>query len=241
MPVVKTFLTLIGSFAFTMLGPCVTLLPDAVPPTARHVRVSSMMTSRHIVFFAAAFTCAASAASAHDPWATGQNSGSPNWRGFHVGAQVGAGLGKAGLQRTSGATAGIAAGYNWQSERFVAGFEADFMNADIAAKSATDVYRQQWTATLRARAGVTVGNLLPYITGGPAMVATEYRGNGSKDAWATGWVAGGGTEFYVSRNFSLKGEFLHQKLSKEVYPGSLGIIAIDSTSNVVRGGANYRF
>ena len=209
--------------------------------TARLVSVRSMMTSRHIVVFAAALSCAAPAAFAQDSWSTGQSVGVAHWQGAYAGAHVGAGFGMAGAQRTSGAAAGLSAGYNWQSDRFVAGIEADITSADIAAKSTTDVYRQQWIATVRGRAGVTFGNLLPYVTAGPAMIATEYRGNGSKDTWATGWVAGAGAEVHMTRRFSLKGEILHHQLSKENYPTSSGTRTLDPTSNVIRAGAHYRF
>jgi outer membrane immunogenic protein len=200
-----------------------------------------MTTFRPIALFAAALSFAAPAAFAQDSWSSGQGVGVAHWQGPYAGAHVGAGFGKAGTQRTSGAAAGLTGGYNWQSDRFVAGVEADLTNSDIAAKSSSDIYRQRWLASLRGRAGVTFGNVLPFVTGGPAIAATEYRGNGSKDAWVTGWVAGAGAEVHMNRQFSLKGEILHYQMSNESYPVSTGTRRLDPTSNLIRMGANYRF
>ena len=164
------------------------------------------------------------------------------WQGLYAGAHVGAGFGKAGQQRTSGAMAGLSAGYNWQADRVVAGVEADITSSDLAGKSANEVYRQDWLMTVRGRAGYTFGNLLAYATGGPAFVRTGYRSSGgNKDATVAGWVAGIGAEVYMTRAISLKGEILHYGLSEENYPTSSGTKKLDPTSNVVRAGLNYRF
>lgn len=205
----------------------------------------------HIAMLAAACTAAIPAAAADLGGGSSWNSNAyPDsggssaavWQGLYMGAHLGAGFGKASQQRTSGAMAGLGVGYNWQADRVVAGVEADVTSSDLAGKSASEVYRQNWLMTVRGRAGYSFGNLLAYATGGPAFVSTAYRSSGgNKDATVTGWVAGVGAEIYMTRAISLKGEFLHYGLGEESYPTSSGTKKLDPTSNVLRAGLNYRF
>ncbi len=191
---------------------------------------------------AAAVPTAASAQWDSNAYGSSSSTSTPAWQGLFVGAHVGAGFGKAAEQRSSGALAGLGAGYNWQADRVVAGVEADISFSDVAAKSAGDVYRQDWLASIRGRVGMTFGNLLAYGTAGPSFVGTGWRSNnGKKEETVTGWVAGVGAELYLTRAFSVKGEFLHYGLSEENYPTSTGTRSVDPTSNVLRGGVNYRF
>ena len=52
-----------------------------------------------------------------------------------------------------------------------------------------------------------------------------------------GWTAGGGIEFAISPNWSVKAEYLYVDFQNEtIGPGTFRLI-----ENVVRGGVNYRF
>ncbi len=78
-----------------------------------------------------------------------------------------------------------------------------------------------WIGTARARIGYDLGRFLPYLTGGLAYGALSHahaadrvsqadwgfdRGNGT--SVSLGWAAGAGTEYMVTDNWSVKGEYL---------------------------------
>jgi outer membrane immunogenic protein len=92
----------------------------------------------------------------------------------------------------SGAIGGLYAGYNWQSNQFVGGVEADisalgrqtasntqnvfatFPGTPAAAFTTTVNANNSWLATARVRGGVTTGPALFYLTGGAAWTRTSY-------------------------------------------------------------------
>lgn len=92
----------------------------------------------------------------------------------------------------SGAMGGLYAGYNWQSDQFVAGVEADisalgrqtasntqtvfatFPGVPAPAYTMTMTANNSWLATARARVGVAAGPALWYVTGGAAWTNTSY-------------------------------------------------------------------
>jgi outer membrane immunogenic protein len=93
--------------------------------------------------------------------------------------------------RLNGALGGFQAGYNWQFDRYVAGFEGDIQATGqrgdvticpVTAGAApvpcpgttgtlfgTASYRLPWFGTLRGRVGVTFDRILLYATGGLAV------------------------------------------------------------------------
>ena len=127
-----------------------------------------------------------------------------------------------------------------------------------------------WLGTLRGRAGMTFSNLLVYATGGLAIGGAHSSAGGdvtgtimtvpfsatlagSKSETRYGWALGGGVEYAINRDWSLKTEYLHYDLGKMSYAlnggGSfLGAATISGASartqingNLVRAGLNYRF
>ena len=144
---------------------------------------------------------------------------------------------------------GVQAGYNWQfAPRWVAGIEADWdwthagydfcRQTDTASvacannafgfesvSSTTD-----WLATVRARLGVTVADVLLYATGGVAFGHIETTlvqncvpagcGNSgiarvtsvTSGTDRTGWVAGLGAEYAFNNNWSARAEWLYVDL-----------------------------
>jgi outer membrane immunogenic protein len=136
--------------------------------------------------------------------------------------------------------------------------------------------RLNWLATARARLGYAVltpiGNILPYVTGGGAFGnVTDYRyswgsaGEGCDGTTLTGctnashtfagWTAGGGLEYAITQNLTLKAEYLyvdlgtHSILSDGKYspadprfnsdPGQQ--LTEHFTANIVRVGLNWKF
>jgi len=98
----------------------------------------------------------------------------------------------------------------------------------------------EWLGTLRGRLGIDVGPALIYGTGGLAWAKTDgeqvtffngglvppQQGGGgaaglhavsSDNKWLTGWTVGGGVEWALSKNWSLKGEYLYVDLGNAEY------------------------
>jgi outer membrane immunogenic protein len=142
---------------------------------------------------------------------------------------------------TTGGTFGGQIGYNWQSQNFVYGLEADInwvggkgSDSHIANNGlgfpVTHTTKLSWLATVRARGGVTFGPNLLFVTGGLAI-------GGVKNDWTfptnigclpsppgcpvsdhstrVGWTAGGGFERFVTNNLTVKAEALYVDLGQK--------------------------
>jgi outer membrane immunogenic protein len=131
--------------------------------------------------------------------------------------------------RQTGGTFGGQVGYNWQSQNFVYGLEADANWVSSRGSesrrpvSSLVLYetRLSWLATARARAGVAFGRTLVYGTGGLAVGGVENNW-GSTTATAiaysdtrVGWTAGGGIEHFISNpHITVKAEALYVDLGR---------------------------
>jgi outer membrane immunogenic protein len=173
-------------------------------------------------------------------------------------------------------TGGLQMGYNWQFNSLVAGIEADINGNASGTKTAssTVVYfppnpqaftlvqsiKNDWMGTLRGRLGYAAGPTLFYVTGGlafgdvsvsrtfsdtivPGLVQTVSNSN-----TRTGWTLGAGFEYALSRDWSVKGEYLHADLGRVTNPGPLfpgfPTVMTGSTElrrDIARVGVNYRF
>ena len=92
-----------------------------------------------------------------------------------------------------------------------------------------------WLFTFRPRLGVIFGDsLLAYATGGLAVTnekvaqtATAVMGtiNAAIDETRVGWVVGGGLEYALSRNWSIRAEYLHLDFGTASGSGSIVVPA----------------
>lgn len=130
-------------------------------------------------------------------------------------------------------------GYNIQAKHFVFGIEADLQwsgkdGSGTACSTAacgpgsvflTASHDQNWFGTLRARAGVLPDpRLLLYATGGLAYSSfdSDYTAGiigGSSTTFSDdkkkgGWVIGGGAEWAIHCNMTLKAEYLYMDYGK---------------------------
>jgi len=157
-----------------------------------------------------------------------------------------------------GALAGVTAGYNFQSGRFVYGVEADiagvFNNEANFGWEGNEPTSTKVNAigTLRARAGVASASSLFYLTAGVAAVQSKlaWAGDdsdyvGSKSAWKWAPVVGAGIEHQLGGGWSAKIEGLYVfnvKSKLQTYNGDTGkSFRNDSDHAIVRLGLNYRF
>lgn len=215
------------------------------------------------------------------------------WQGFYIGGNIGAarlnasasqtvntgfpGIGCGGAYWASldscttsatGLTAGVQAGYDWQSRYFVYGVVADWSWTGLKHKvSQTNTHtivphfeaKVNWLASFRGRMGLAVDDTLVYVTGGLALgqvksntgicQTTSCSNDGD---WtnglskvATGWVAGAGVEHKISQNWSVMGEFLYYDLGRQSASATTdsGTYTTEFTHEVIqaRVGLNYRF
>lgn len=135
----------------------------------------------------------------------------------------------------SGFTGGGQLGYNWQSGALVLGLETDFEALDLSqTRTETHVYpldapdtftmstsgKTNWMWTLRPRIGwAPGGGWLIYGTGGLAVADINARQSfhdtfgaamsSSHNDTRTGWTLGGGVEYLIAPNWSLRGEYLY--------------------------------
>ncbi|MBI1211911.1 MAG: outer membrane beta-barrel protein [Alphaproteobacteria bacterium] len=197
--------------------------------------------------FAAAGIAALTMISAAGPSIAGPASGGYNWSGFYVGAVGSAGMFtvneedywcfnacNAPTLQDWDASIGAQAGINWQNGNLVIGLVGDF-NTGFSQEERvlfnTDpdgvIWKGEWNwyATVRAKAGMAVGNALVFATGGIAIVDVDYSArnfnNGSPpcslvgDDCASvsdtkvGAALGAGAEFPLSDSITASFEYLY--------------------------------
>jgi outer membrane immunogenic protein len=128
----------------------------------------------------------------------------------------------------------------------------------------TSSINTDWLATVRGRLGfLATPNWLIYATGGLAItnlqVGSSYidylpaTENSTATSNKTGWTVGGGVQWALSKNWSLKAEYLYLNFGKVTTSGFItGTAAAASyaqgistsaglTAQVARGGINYKF
>lgn len=204
-------------------------------------------------------TSAASAGSLHD------------WSGLYVGATAGYGMGEydqyaAGFSGEPGIygdglegfVGGATVGYNYQTNRFVFGLEADFQATDMRGtqRSVTgwtcnnDLCHDQigWFATLRGRAGYAYESYLPFVTGGVAYANVRSRDGSTSvpavtdlDENVFGYAIGVGLEKALSDHVTAKVEALYVDLNEAQVPRSGYTFTADNQFTVVRVGLNWKF
>jgi len=182
-----------------------------------------------------------------------------NWTGAYIGINGGYGFGRSkwdGLPATfdvNGAMVGGQLGYNWQFGQFVYGVEGDGDWTHLRGTAnpadcgvAFCQTRNDFLATARGRVGLAADRWLPYVTGGLAAgnIRATVPGLAGIDHTNAGWTAGGGLEFALSGNWTAKAEYLYVDLGNASCATPCGLPAgnnVNLTTNLVRGGINYRF
>lgn len=169
-----------------------------------------------------------------------------DWSGAYVGASIGgrtAGdfdfdLGDYGL------TAGAQAGYLQQLGMFVLGGEVQGLWTDELHYALTPGagLRQDWSVAAKGRAGVALGDLLLYGTGGAVFSELKSTGAASSPSdWHAGAVFGGGVDHKLGDNLSLRAEYLQTRFF-DINTTVAGATRQDDLVNhATTIGLNYRF
>jgi outer membrane immunogenic protein len=186
-----------------------------------------------------------------------------NWGGFYAGVSGGYSWGTTTVDPAVGAgsssnnsqgwTLGGTAGYNMDMGGFVLGAEADLNWADIGYSQAnpgggTFTAKTDFYGTVRGRAGIPIGQVMPFATLGVAYGRGSAQVDNagvttSQSANHLGWTAGLGLEAQATSNLSLKAEYLYVDLGSQAYNGLPGLGNRDVTQrfSVIRAGVNYKF
>ncbi len=167
-------------------------------------------------------------------------------------------------------------GCNYQTGALVLGAETDFSDFDLngsaitavapvtSALTSTTSVSTNWLWTGRLRAGLAFDRTLLYATGGAAAAKLNYSQsnyfaacggtvcteNAAASATKLGWVVGGGVEYALTANWTIKGEYLYMQFnnfstSALVMSGGVSSVPFNHTADLnvstVRGGVNYKF
>lgn len=192
------------------------------------------------------------------------------WTGFYAGIQAGYGWGNtdavstslsSGLAQgfsyaTSGAVGGVHAGYNWQTSNLVFGVETDLEasgvgGSGIGTLGGGHITNIDWLGSIRARAGLTTGDTLFYLTGGFAyggLAVDRSAGAGftpfiGASDWQTGWTLGGGVEHAFTPNVTARIEYRYTDLGQITYSSPTANLTdtSDITQSAIRAGLSFRF
>lgn len=169
--------------------------------------------------------------------------------------------------KSSGGIYGVNAGYNFQTGHFVLGVEADygftsapkstdFLGGGLVPGGAgvggvTVATKVTSLGTVRGRLGVAFDRTLFYVTGGWAYGQVRDQVTAYADPTftamsrksRTGWTFGGGVEYAVTPNWTLRAEGLYVDLGKTsaVDANGVGLYKFKNTAVVTRVGLNYKF
>lgn len=153
--------------------------------------------------------------------------------------------------RLSGLLGGVHAGWNHvAAQGVVLGAEADFMLSAIdggqgvgVGSAATDI---GWIGTLRARLGVARDRWLLYTTGGGALAGTKVSYDGgagerSDSRVRLGWTLGGGAEFALTADTTVRVEYKHFDFGSAGYTIGGSNVKADIALDTVMIGVSRRF
>lgn len=170
-----------------------------------------------------------------------------NWSGFYIGALLGYTWGETDYAAGAdpdidGFDGGAYIGANYQWNQFVLGVEADALASGADGSSGGISAEQDWSASLRARAGIALDQFLLYGTGGVAASGIEVSdATGSDDNTHWGWTLGAGAEALLRDNVTARVEYRYTDYGGETYTlgGSSGEADLETHS--VRAGVGLKF
>ena len=192
-----------------------------------------------------------------------------NWSGFYVGGHIGGGFADSSWSdpftggnntfNSLGFLGGGQVGANVQFNWLVLGVEGDFSWTGLGLKGSgtdsagnainTDV---SWTSTVTGRVGAAFDRLLIFGKGGVAFAQdqstlTDPTGSSaSNSSVRTGWTAGVGLEYGLTRNWSAKLEYDYLSFGSQGLNFSTATqpsYTSNATLNVqeIKAGLNFRF
>lgn len=190
------------------------------------------------------------------------------WTGFYLGAQVGYAWGSQSANfafpngtvlashSSEGVIGGAHVGYNYQANQWVLGVEGTVDGTSLS-KSINPVFAGVGYSTsvpiqgsIRGRLGVAWDRVLLYATGGAAFAGfdTDFTGafgTVSQSTTRVGWTVGGGLEYAVTNNWSIRAEYRYSDFGSYTTNPTLLVgpttVNRDFTQHQVQGGITYHF
>jgi len=177
----------------------------------------------------------------------------------------------------SSAIGGGEVGCNWSIGSVVLGLEGDLNGWNLSRSSvltgpgdpegppgstltASTSVSSHWLATVRPRLGIANNNWLFYVTGGVAFTNVSFAQSvtfnvvptstmaGSVTSTLTGWTVGGGIEYGVAPNWSVKAEYLYVAFPNQsvnefnpAFPTFTTAAANRLNTSIFRVGLDYQF
>jgi outer membrane immunogenic protein len=187
------------------------------------------------------------------------------WTGLYLGLQIGYGWGTDTLTVSpfgfgtnftpNGVVGGGHIGYNLQFNQIVAGLEGDVEGTDISRSFSPGGVRYDTSipvqGSIRGRLGVAFDRALLYATGGAEFASFEtsvtgFRGVDQTSTTRTGWTVGGGVEYAVTGNWSIRAEYRFADFGRfsvatPITFGFGSFVNHHETENAVRAGVSYKF
>jgi outer membrane immunogenic protein len=176
-------------------------------------------------------------AQAQQTFRTNAGPGVADFSGVAFGPDLGLAFGS-----TSGGAFGGHVGYNLQSGQLVGGVEADAMFSNLSNSGAFSL-NEKFLTSIRGKAGYAFGDFLAYGTLGVGFSTAQYNNwFGSRSTTLTGAVFGVGGEYALTRNVSLRAEYLRYQFgdisySAWPYTGQ----SMTASTNLLRVGASIHF
>jgi outer membrane immunogenic protein len=193
-----------------------------------------------------------------------------SWTGFYIGGNAGVGFGSSSWSDPfSGATnkfssnagflGGGQIGANYQLNHLVLGVEGDFDWTGLGPRgSGTDSIgeaintKTNFTSTITGRIGGAFDRFLVYGKGGVAFAQdnsgfTDFAGNSANTTLLrTGWTAGAGIEYGITKNLSAKVEYDYLGFGSQPMNFTTATTPLYSSSaslNIqeIKAGINFRF
>jgi outer membrane immunogenic protein len=165
-----------------------------------------------------------------------------SWAGPYLGATIGYEWGSVSNNPThpSGIAGGAEGGYNWQRGAFVFGGETDINLSGADDTLSPWEFSNPWFGTVRARAGVSISNVLLFGTAGLAYGDLRADTFALSESHTTvGWAAGLGAEIGFTPHWSAKAEWLYLDLSDHYFSITQNNNGLGA--NLLRMGVNYHF
>jgi outer membrane immunogenic protein len=187
------------------------------------------------------------------------------WTGLYLGGQIGYAWGTDTLTVSpfgfgtnftpNGVVGGAHIGYNLQLNQFVAGLEGDVEGTGISRNFSPGgvLYDTKIPVqgSIRGRLGVAFDRALLYATGGAEFAGFEnsvtgFPGSDQNSTTRTGWTIGGGIEYAVTGNWSVRAEYRYADFGHFADPtpftfGFGSFVNHHETENAVRAGFSYKF
>lgn len=172
-----------------------------------------------------------------------------SWAGGYTGLYLGYGFNKyktnnpVGDLKDDNIKVGGYAGWNFQNDNIVYGLEGDAGYNGAKKEELGLTAKSGFDGSLRARLGVDMGPVMPYITGGVAGTQVKFSdATSSSSKFRVGYTAGVGAETFLTDNVTARLEYRYSDFGKKDFELASGTVNDGRLqSHDIRLGVGYKF